>query len=462
MNLSTIRRGGAAWRAVSVLGLALLAGLGATPASAQTAAAKVPSFACGGSPPQLIYLKPVPKLSNGEFTNQGADCAMWQTFFYLNWPAKKGQRGIPDTSATFGAPGPTVWETFKTEDQVFLPNGAKPAAWDKGLLNAALPKAMAGKVAAGQARLLARTSKVSHGVAQLMASMPARNTVIPLDEIRQADNNILYDQQKVPVYYDVAMNRVQFDYIVGKGLYNATTQAAYASKTNIVLPVNSIEVKGAWKVLTAAEAASGRFHTAPGVIPSSGGGGQTVTVGLVGLHVFASGGAQQAGLWATFYQIDNAPLAGTTATGTYSFYNAASSTPANTTGTNPTQVTQVFPDDPVAANVNAQARQIMIQGNPSGPWQYYAMVDTQWSRSVLNLVTPVPATVPLNAGTVSTATLINPVLETFMQTSGNSCLGCHSFATTAQANSNTATGFSFMFGNAQAPAKPPARKAKKP
>jgi hypothetical protein len=28
-------------------------------------------------------------------------------------------------------------------------------------------------------------------------------------------------------------------------------------------------------------------------------------------------------------------------------------------------------------------------------------------------------------------------------------MGCHSFATTAQPKSTTATGFSFMFGNAQ-------------
>jgi hypothetical protein len=52
-------------------------------------------------------------------------------------------------------------------------------------------------------------------------------------------------------------------------------------------------------------------------------------------------------------------------------------------------------------------------------------------------------------GDISTNTLINPVLETFMQTQNNSCMGCHSFATTAQPNSTTATVFSFMFGNAQ-------------
>lgn len=254
------------------------------------------------------------------------------------------------------------------------------------------------------------------------------------------------------------MNKAQFDYITGKGLYNADTQAAYARKTNIVLPSGAVEVKAAWKVLTATESTSGRFHTATGFIPS-GGAGQTATIGLVGLHVFAAGGPQSAGLWATFYQVDNAPLAGATpTTGNFSFYQVGSSTPVNTTGTNPTQVVQNFPDDSVAAQVNAQARRIIIEGNPNSPWQYYAMVDTQWSRTALKLNGPAPAQAPLQPGDISTPTMINAVLETYMQTKNNSCLGCHAFATTAQPNSSTATGFSFMFGNAQAKPKPKAQK----
>jgi hypothetical protein len=418
---------------------------------------QVPSFPCGGSPPQMIVLAPVVKLSNGEFTDQGADCAMWQTFFYLNWPAKAGARGVPDKTAQFGAKGATVWETFKTEDQVFLPNGAKPSPWGTGFKRPGLPPGVAAQVASGATRLLTRTSKVSHAVAALIASGGLRAAGVPLNEIQQADGNILYDQQKVPVYYDVAMNQPQFDYIVGNGLYNADRQVAYAAKKNIVLPFGSIEVKGAWKVLTAAEAASGRFHTAPGYVPAAGGKGpgQAVTVGLVGMHVFASGGPQSVGLWATFYQVDNAPVAGTTPTGSYSFNQVGSSTPPNTVGTNPTQVVQNFPDTPLAASVSKQAHDIIVQGNAASPWQYYRMVDSQWSRTVQDFASPVPIAVPLATGDVSTTTLVNPVLETFMQQSGTSCLGCHSFATTAQSKSTTATGFSFMFGNAKsAPKKP--------
>jgi hypothetical protein len=436
-----------------------LAGAVLLPVAAQ-ATTTVPAFPCGGSPPQMIPLLPQPKLSNPEFTDQGADCAMWQTFFYLNWPALPGQPGMPDKAASFGAPGATVWETFKTSEQVFLPNGAKPQPWGQTLKSSALPGNLATQLAAGKLRLLDRTSKVSSDVAhhlQTMTGLLTSPAGIPLDKLKQADLTILYDQQKNPVYYDVAMNRTQFDYILNNGLYNANTQAAYASKTNIVLPSGSIEVKTAWKILTPAEAGSGRFHTAVGISPvASGGAVQTVTIGMVGMHVFAAGGPQGVGLWATFYQLDNAPVQGVTPTGSYSFYSATSTAAVNSTATNPTQVVQVIPDNTLAASVSAQARKVIIQGNPKSPWQYYSMIDSQWSRTTLNLLSPTPLPTPVNTGSVSTATLINPVLETYLQTRGTSCLGCHSFANTATPNSGTASGFSFMFGNAKAP--PPKKK----
>lgn len=411
-----------------------------------------PSFPCGGTNPKGVVLWPVTKFSNGEFTNAGADCAMWQNFIYLNWPAVPGKRGVPDLTATFGAPGTTVWETFMTADQVFLPNGAKPQDWNAKSINAALPEAVASQVATGNLRLLASRTKVSAAVAEVARSN-AKITGIPLQEIEQAFNSgVLYDQQKNPVYYEIAMNETQFNYIDQNGLYNANTQATYAQTANIVLPSGAMEMKAAWKILTAAEAASGRFHTSKGYIIGSGGSGQTVDIGLVGLHVFASEGADNAGMWASFYQIDNAPLQGKFGAGPYSFYSAASSTKPNTAGTNPTQVVQVFPDDSSSVTETKQAQKMFKTANPKSPWQFYAMIATQWSQGVINLNAPIPAKLPLSPGTPSqilpSATLMNPVLETFMQTQGTSCMSCHSYASTP---GNAASGFSFMFGRAQAP-----------
>ena len=55
----------------------------------------------------------------------------WQLFVAMNWPASTTARGVPDTSKNIGDTSvPTVWETFKTVDEVFLPNGEKPADWN--------------------------------------------------------------------------------------------------------------------------------------------------------------------------------------------------------------------------------------------------------------------------------------------------------------------------------------------
>ncbi len=438
---------------MTLMGIALLSCCTAA-VLAQDAAVpdSAPSFPCGGTNPKGVVLWPVTKFSNGEFTNAGADCAMWQNFIYLNWPATPGKRGVPDLTATFGAPGTTVWETFMTADQVFLPNGAKPQDWNGKSINAALPEAVAGQIATGKLRLMASRTKVSAAVAKV-AKRNADVPGIPLQEIEQAFNSgVLYDQQKNPVYYELAMNETQFNYIYQNGLYNADTQATYAQKANIVLPSGSMELKSAWKVLTAAEAASGRFHKSKGYIVGSGGQGVTVDIGLVGLHVFAAEGAVNAGMWATFYQIDNAPVQGNIGKGPYSFYNASSSTKPNTAGTDPTQVVQVFPDDSSSVTETAQAQAMFKKANAQSPWQYYAMVATQWSQGVINLNSPIPSTLPLSAGKpdqiLPSSTLMNPVLETFMQTSGTSCMGCHSYASTPK---GATSGFSFMFGRAQAP-----------
>ena len=36
------------------------------------------------------------------------------------------------TVARNGAPGPTVWESYKTVEQIFLPGAADPGPWNAG------------------------------------------------------------------------------------------------------------------------------------------------------------------------------------------------------------------------------------------------------------------------------------------------------------------------------------------
>jgi len=415
------------------------------------------SFKCQNG---QVVLAPEPQLRVINNTNQGADCAMWQTFIYLNWPARPGSRGVPDPSAKFGGPGATVWETYKTVDQVFLPDGIKPAPWNQDAVNSALPENIAADAAAGKVRALTRTSKVSRTVAARIdpASAPDAATQTMLKDIQQADQNVLYDQQKVPVFYEIAMSKIQFDYIVNNGLYNANTQLAYAQKSNIVPPFGSVEVKTAWKVLTPAEVQSGRFHTMPAYIPSLP--QPQATVGLVGFHINVGGAPQKKGnaytigIWGTFAHVDNAPLASQLGQGPYNFYNpdctAITACAPNNAQTNPTQVVQNFADDSQADGVNKLAQAMIKRYDANSPWQHYKLINAQWSPRGIPVSTP--AKVPLQLGIPSTMRLMNPVLETFMQTNGTNCAGCHANASTA-INSNIAAGFSFMFLNAQSKAK---------
>jgi hypothetical protein len=387
-----------------------------------------------------------------DFTNQGADCALWQMFFYLNWPVLNGKRGMPNPAAKFGTPGTTVWESFKTVGQVFLPNGAPPAPWDQNLMLGGQSSPLAAQVGSGSVRVLERTSKFSRDAVSGIAMVPNVDKTF-LSSIEQAFGGVLWDQQKRPVYYEIAMNKMQFDYIVSNKLYSEAGQATFIKTTNIALPVGSIELKAAWKILTAAEVASGRFHTAKAYIgPVL----QPLTVGLVGLHVFTGGGDTGVGLWGTFAQVDNAPVqpTGPAPGQTYTFFNPqCAGCPLNSKATKPTQVVQQFPDDQTADKVTKDAQGIIVKYNQlnnltKSPWQYYKLINVQWSTKPVNLKTPVPIKLPLPQGQPTTDTLVNAVLETFMQQQGTSCLGCHSAYAGTAADSSVGAGYSFMFYNA--------------
>ncbi|HEX8164347.1 MAG TPA: hypothetical protein VF601_01000 [Beijerinckiaceae bacterium] len=453
------------------------AALAASAASAQQspAASVPPGHFCGGfGGSGAPVIKPViyPQLQFDR-SNPGFDCQAWQAFIYLNWPAQTtGPRGTPNPNAKFGAPGTTVWETYKTLEQTFLPAGADPGPWSGVGPLAGVPQKLAAQAGSGRVRVLARTSKISRTAIRNVVHSKIDQAI--LDSIVQAGGGTLYDQQSVPVYYEIAMNQDQYNYIQQNGLYNADTQLTFAQKTTIALPggatqygpTGAIEMKAAWKVLTPAEAKSNRFHTAQAILVGKSA-NQPVTVGLVGFHIFQMLGQSNQGIWATFAQVDNAPV-GSGGTQPFTFYNPAcqpSPCPVNNEQTNPTQVVQMFPDDAAAVNVNKNMLAMIRQYNPAAPWQYYKLVNVQWPLTPVALSSlPIPANEPLpggdpNTGPIDKGTLMNAVLETFQQAPGTSCLACHIGATISPSQSTkpspppqNASSYSFMFGYAQSPA----------
>lgn len=412
--------------------LAACAVLAHTPAQAG-------GYPCGSPFVPTPVLKPVLPSASFPQSDAAVNCFMWQTFVYLTWPASGTQPGQPDPQATYGANAATVWETFRPHDTVFLPNGATPAPWGNAPLGRTRTK-MAGPLV----RTLNNTSK--------QFRLLNTGEATPLSETQQAGGGALYDQNGQVVYYEMLLNQTEFNYIVNNQLYQAQTQNQFAQKVGIELPTNAIEVKAAWKVLSAQEASAKplRFHTAQAMVPGS---NTPVTVGLVGLHVMVmpDNNTFEQGFWATFQQLDNAPLQSAPGKGPYSFYNAnctSNCTVNSKTATGvPTQVMQVFGASPEAQAVNAAMVQQMQSQTPNAPWQFYQLLNVQWPNSGQAINKP-GMTTPLPNGSPNTNTLMNPVLETFLQTPNTSCLGCHTYAS-ATGPGSYGSGYSFLFGHAK-------------
>ncbi len=358
-------------------------------------------------------------------------CLAWQSFIYLNWRARPDAPGEPDLAAPFAAPGATVWETFADAEALFRPEGAGPVAWEH-------------------------------------ASTRSRR----LDTTLQADGGILVDRAGKPVYYEIRLNRDEFAYIVANRLFDAKAQLTFAREHGIVLPagpsaqygpVGAIEVKAAWKVLTPTEAAERprRFHAVEAALPD----GSRALMGLVGFHLNQRVEGFAQGLWASFVQIDSAPLAGEAERrGRYSFFDpdcGGCATNAMTEPPQATQVEQVFPVAPSVRAINAYMHALVGAADPQSPWRFYDLVGVQWPQFALGFPTPVPEpqrdarqSLPLSIGTPSTATLMNPVLETFRQFPNVSCIGCHAQAATARRDERGAAyaaDYSFLFRRAEIP-----------
>lgn len=200
----------------------------------------------GDYPPELVYY------------------IAWTLFAEINLPALAGQRGVPDPNQPFGAPGPTVWETWKGMDEVYLSDGSVPAAWDSPL----------------PPKLLTETQMID---GQTFTSVSSGDDV----------------------YYEVRMNEDTFNYIVQRTLYNRDGQNAFfvdPAAVPVIFPEPSFEVKASWIVLGTGDDPSD-YHTAPGYILDGSGNQVAVTFGLTGFH-FTSKTIPQ-WFWATFENVNN-------------------------------------------------------------------------------------------------------------------------------------------------------------
>src|ERR1700744_4965027 len=122
------------WKGGAFFAGMLVASPALWPGDAQ--AQQPPTFRCReiiippGPDPDLPKIAPIFR-STTDLSEDEFDCLAWQDLIYFAWPAKAGQRGVPDPTLKLGAAGPTVWETYRTDETVFLPDGVNPGPWNE-------------------------------------------------------------------------------------------------------------------------------------------------------------------------------------------------------------------------------------------------------------------------------------------------------------------------------------------
>jgi hypothetical protein len=254
----------------------------------------------------------------------GVDCSAWQAFIALNWKSDPANPGYPDPKAqwaSFGAPSdvsPTVWESYAEASAVF--SGVLQGQW---------------KAKRPAVKPLQRTSKFH---------------TIDLSGIIQAGGPTqwLTSQRGELTYYEVLMNRDEYEFITTQKLTTAAGQLACVTQPGKPLSdgpppppdapkrgglnfpvgmqpgwsdtdcvgnkasfgdgVGAMEIKAAWTPLPQDGSLDYRYKTAIAEIqdPTTRAKRQ-VKVGLVGIHITRKRFPKLPWVWATFEHIDNSP-----------------------------------------------------------------------------------------------------------------------------------------------------------
>lgn len=297
----------------------------------------------------------------------------WLLFAYLAWPAVSTERGVPDGTKQIGAPGPTVWETYKSTTDVYLAQGARPSPWNAPSVTAA-------------------SSEFGPALAKLGAV--DSSWVHFLSESVMIDGRQIVDTTGQIVQYEVRMNLDAFNYVVnnpaGYALYNLEGQQAALADPSYTFqfPQSALEVKAAWRVMEPGQDDS-RYWTSYGIFTDNSGNPRFAKIGLTGLHIISKVLPDWA--WFTFEQVDNP-------TRTFQYFEGQKGVAL---GPN-----QTF--NPAVSAINREF-QATLAGTK---WQYYALMG--WQTDFVD-------------GTGAPTLLANTQAETYFQAT-SSCMTCHSLS----------------------------------
>ena len=220
---------------------------------------------CAGSLAPVRAADPWVVPSDAGMALRDPDRFAWQMFIALTWPADVGSRA-PATDRPYGSPGPVVFETWPLSDQVYLPKGAAPPAWDdipwsgvRNLGNRAVPRQIA---------------------------------IFRQVEVGQPGTR---DHQQE----EIRMNRATFDYLRDNHLYSIEGQELrFVNKQPVSFPAGAIEVKAIWRLIREEDKA--RYQWTAMRDPKT---GKMFAYGLTALHIASK--TLPHWFWATFEQVEN-------------------------------------------------------------------------------------------------------------------------------------------------------------
>jgi hypothetical protein len=365
-------------------------------------------------------------------TQKPFDIFSWQSFVALNWPADDSGQPLSVSSPGDSAGAPRVWQSYVTPQSVFGGSSISGCG----------------------------------GEGRLLLSLMAKNAQgLGGGAILEATGQPLIDRNLNFAMYDIRVNPEWVTYVDTAGLTTAQgqagkevnfTQGYYANKDSLTGgTVGAIEIKAVWRIL---DPASGddttRFYAQPAAIyvpaqNSSTGSAMcidSVTVGLVAMHIIHKTSSQPGWVWSSFEHVELAPTCTSTSSACgdtavrYSFFDASCSSgtcPWNTPpslaqgdttylwaatapyaakyaigghGTQAVRTQAIYaPTDTTTAEWRAK-----LAGTV---WANYRLIGSQW----LNPEVP-GAGIPQVLG--------NSALETYIPDE-SSCVGCHKSATDA-------------------------------
>jgi|GEM_PF-1090577 len=368
----------------------------------------------------------------------------WQLFIYANWPAEPGRRGVPVKGGIIGRGDKTVvWETWKAPEEVFWADGKKHGNWE------------------------------TYSLPGLPNQCPKPNKgELLIDRTNQAVGGSVMAQNNTMLHYFISFDKTIFDYIMkgygqideDKGYYNVRNQG---KSTVMNFSPGAMEMKASWKIITPGDdkeryilrksivftPAQKNFDERGNRLPDTPATCSSQEVALVGLHFIRKVKVKGSPQWvmATFEQVDNVPPFGTYRTPgkepgrtlPYSLFNMNcysggciynQSIEDRRPWYKPTEVIRVVDIGPEAKKLNQDFRRLFESINSK--WQYYEMIDTQWTYD--------PTQPPL--GQPTPMAVSNTTMETYLKVGDSSCLGCHHTAKTK--DTKVFGDYSFMFAQA--------------